>query len=111
MSNQHPNPEIPAHHTAFGHRLSRFSDCFDVDGPVKIIAIGSSSTAREGGIAPFPCRLELALRDPNQWPKGADKFRNRVIDVINRGKGGEEARSDSGCIGDKCAAKAECVRV
>jgi hypothetical protein len=91
MSDQHPNPEIPAHHSAFVHALSHFSDRFNSAGPVKIVAIGSSSTAGEGGIAPYPCRLETALRDPNTWPDGADKFKNRMIDVINRGKGGDEA--------------------
>jgi hypothetical protein len=91
MSDQHPNPEIPAFHSSFVHRLSNFSQQFDAAGSVKIAAIGSSSTAGEGGIAPYPCRLELALRDPNNWPNGADKFKNRMIDVINRGKGGEEA--------------------
>jgi lysophospholipase L1-like esterase len=61
-------------------------------GPVKIVAIGSSSTAGEGGIAPYPCRLEGALRNPNNWPSnGADQFKNRMIDVINRGKSGDEA--------------------
>jgi lysophospholipase L1-like esterase len=56
------------------------------------VAIGSSSTAGEGGIAPYPCRLEAALRDPKNWPSaGSDQFKNRMIDVINRGKGGDEA--------------------
>ena len=91
MSDQHPNSEIPAHHPAFEHCLSHFSDRFNGSGPVKIVAIGSSSTAGEGGIAPYTCRLELALRDPWSWPEGADKFKNRMIDVINRGKGGDEA--------------------
>ena len=92
MSNQHPNPEIPAFHSPFGYRLSQFSERFNAAGPVKIVAIGSSSTAGEGGIAPYPCRLEGALRNPNNWPSnGADQFKNRMIDVINRGKGGDEA--------------------
>ncbi len=42
----------------------------------KIVAIGSSSTAGEGKIVPYPCRLELALRD---------RFHGRMIDVLNRG--------------------------
>src|SRR5437879_5582980 len=92
MLDQHPNSEIPAHHSPFEHVLSHFSDRFNVAGPVKIVAIGSSSTAGEGGIAPYPCRLELALRDPGSWPEGADKFKHRMIDVINRGKGGDEDR-------------------
>jgi hypothetical protein len=91
MSDQHPNSEIPAHHSLFKHGLPHFSKRFDDAGPIKIVAIGSSSTAGEGGIAPYPCRLELALRDPNSWPEGADRFKNRMIDVINRGKGGDEA--------------------
>jgi hypothetical protein len=91
MSDQHLNPEIPAFHSPFDYRLSQFSERFNTDGPVEIVAIGSSSTAGEGGIAPYPCRLELALRDEHSWPAGADKFKKRMIDVINRGVGGEEA--------------------
>jgi lysophospholipase L1-like esterase len=91
MPDQHANSEIPARHASFEHPLSHFSDRFSAAGPVKIVAIGSSSTAGEGGIAPYPCRLELALRNPSTWPEGADKFKNRMIDVINRGKGGDEA--------------------
>jgi acyl-CoA thioesterase I len=49
---------------------------------VKIVAIGSSSTAGEGKIVPYPCRLEMALRD---------RFHGRMIDVLNRGVGGQEA--------------------
>src|SRR5260221_14652539 len=91
MPDQHPNSEIPAHHSSFEHPLSHFSDRFNDAGPVKIVAIGSSSTAGEGGIAPYPCRLELALRNPYAWPEGGDKFKNRMIDVSNRGNGGDEA--------------------
>jgi hypothetical protein len=91
MADQHPNFEIPADHSPFEHALAHFSRRFDDAGPIKIVAIGSSSTAGEGGIAPYPCRLELALRDPSSWPEGADRFKHRMIDVINRGKGGEEA--------------------
>ena len=59
------------------------------------MAIGSSSTAGEGGIAPYPCRLEEALRNLDNWPpKGADQFKNRMINVINRGKSGDEAPSE-----------------
>jgi hypothetical protein len=92
MSDQHPNPEIPVFHSPFEHRLSHFSKQFDAAGPVKIVAIGSSSTAGEGGIAPYCCRLESALRNSDNWPSnGADQFKNRMIDVINRGASGDEA--------------------
>jgi acyl-CoA thioesterase-1 len=48
----------------------------------KIVAIGSSSTAGSDGVIPFPCRLELLLRQRSY---------GRMIDVINRGIGGQEA--------------------
>jgi hypothetical protein len=91
MSDQHPNPDIPAFHAPFRYRLSNFSDRFYGNGPVRIVAIGSSSTAGEGGIIPYPSRLEQALRDPANWPTGAERFKNRLIDVLNKGMGGDEA--------------------
>ena len=57
----------------------------------KIVAIGSSSTAGERSptgeikIAPFPPRLELALR---LWSFG------RIVDVLNRGIRGQEATDE-----------------
>jgi acyl-CoA thioesterase I len=49
---------------------------------IKIVAIGSSSTAGADNIIPYPCRLELALRQ---------RYYGRMIDVLNRGVGGQEA--------------------
>jgi acyl-CoA thioesterase-1 len=49
---------------------------------IKIVAIGSSSVAGEGDVIPFPPRLELALRK---------RYPDRMIDVFNRGVGGQEA--------------------
>ena len=46
------------------------------------MAIGSSSTASEGNIIPYPARLELSLRG---------RSHGRMVDVLNRGLGGEEA--------------------
>jgi hypothetical protein len=51
----------------------------------RIVAIGSSTTAGEGGIAPYPSRLLSLLR--SQYPSA-------TIDVINRGVGGEEAPAE-----------------
>jgi lysophospholipase L1-like esterase len=51
-------------------------------GAIKIAAIGSSTTAGEGGIVPYPHRLESALRS---------RCPGRNFDVLNRGVGGEEA--------------------
>jgi acyl-CoA thioesterase-1 len=85
MSDQHPNSEVPACHPAFEHVLSSFPKQFDSIGPVKIVAIGSSSTAGEGGILPYPGRFELAMRR---------RFPDLTIDVLNRGVGGQEAPSE-----------------
>jgi hypothetical protein len=51
------------------------------DGPVKIVAIGSSSTAGERSIPPYPGRLESAMNVENS---------GRVT-VINKGVSGQEA--------------------
>ena len=53
-------------------------------GKIKIVAIGSSSTAGEGGVVPYPERLATLLRE---------HFHDRMIDVLNRGVGGQEATS------------------
>ncbi|HLG80794.1 MAG TPA: SGNH/GDSL hydrolase family protein [Bradyrhizobium sp.] len=47
-----------------------------------IVAIGSSSTAGEGGIKPYPAYLQDMLRQ---------KYGNPQISVINKGVGGQEA--------------------
>ena len=52
---------------------------------IKIVAIGSSSTAGEGDVVPYPARLELLLRAG---------FHDRMIDVLNRGMSGQEAPSE-----------------
>src|SRR5690242_1408638 len=62
--------------------LSRQRDALETRRRIKIIAIGSSSTAGESNIIPFPHRLELALRS---------FYPGRMIDVVNRGIGGQEA--------------------
>jgi hypothetical protein len=56
------------------------------EGPVRIVAMGSSSTAGRGDVVPYPHRLEMYLRGRCQ-----PRFPNLRIDVLNRGKGNEEA--------------------
>ena len=46
------------------------------------MAIGSSSTAGADGVLPYPPRLEMLLRQA---------FYGRMVDVLNRGIGGQEA--------------------
>jgi lysophospholipase L1-like esterase len=77
-----PDPShLPVDATPFRQPLSNFARRLK-DRQVKVVAIGSSTTAGEGGIAPYPQRLLADLRI---------QFPNVTVDVINRGVGGEEA--------------------
>jgi acyl-CoA thioesterase I len=81
---------------AFKYPLPHLTQALKSQEKVKIVAIGSSSTAGEGGILPYPCRFEMALRD---------RFQGRMIDVLNRGVSGQEApdelsRFDQDVIGE-----------
>jgi len=82
MVDQPNNKFIPVHADAFLHPLPHFARDLKRGGSTKIVAFGSSSTAGEGEIVPYPHRLETALRA---------KYGGRMIDVLNRGKGGDEA--------------------
>jgi acyl-CoA thioesterase I len=69
----------------FTHPLSRLSLRLSGGLPIKIVAIGSSSTAGAGASAPansYPSRLEAELRA---------HFPNHPLTVANRGVNGEEA--------------------
>jgi acyl-CoA thioesterase I len=66
----------------FKYPLPHFAESLKHGRKTRIVAIGSSSTAGADGVLPFPPRLEMLLRD---------KFYGRMIDVINRGIGGQEA--------------------
>jgi lysophospholipase L1-like esterase len=81
MSDAQPNRSIPIRADAFAHPLPNFAKRLVGGGPVTIVAIGSSSTAGEGRIVPYPIRLQAAL---------SAKYGDRVT-VLNRGKSGEEA--------------------
>ena len=74
--------QIPVQPDPFEHGLPHLARSLQGPGPVKIVALGSSTTAGEGGIAPYPSRLQALLKD--QYPAAG-------IDVINRGVGGQEA--------------------
>jgi lysophospholipase L1-like esterase len=84
MSDQ-PNPNIPAHPSPFRYSLPHLAEHLTGSGSIKIVAIGSSTTAGEGGVVAYPYRLEEALRI---------KYVGRMIDVLNRGKSGDEARAE-----------------
>jgi lysophospholipase L1-like esterase len=74
--------QIPVQAAPFEQPLILVANRLRDQAPVKLVAIGSSTTAGEGGIAPYPQRLLADLRI---------QFPNATIDVINRGVGGEEA--------------------
>lgn len=59
----------------------------------KIVAFGYSSTSGMLQVVPYPARLELMLR--NEFGiQMIDGFGKRMINVINRGIGGEEATTE-----------------
>ncbi|WP_247290110.1 MULTISPECIES: hypothetical protein [unclassified Bradyrhizobium] len=70
--------EFPVQVAPFEQPLTHFASRLK-DRQVKVVAIGSSSTAGEGGIAPYPQRLLADLRI---------RFPNAMIEVVNRGVGG-----------------------
>jgi hypothetical protein len=87
---------IPVVPIPFEHGLTRFAQSLDRGRP-KVVAIGSSTTAGEGNITPYPGRLLSLLQA--QYP-------NAVITMVNQGIGGQEApnelrRFDTDVIAEK----------
>jgi hypothetical protein len=82
MPDDLPICEIPADLIRFDRPFFHLAKQLGGAGVIKIVAIGSSSTAGEGTIAPYPGRLEKALRL---------RFPGHTINVINKGRSGEEA--------------------
>lgn len=82
MSDEQRNCEIPADLIRFKYPLLNLARGLKSGDKIKIVAIGSSSTAGEGGILPYPSRLQAAL---------TARFPNLAINVINKGVGGQEA--------------------
>jgi hypothetical protein len=73
---------IPVHVDPLQYPLRHLADRLSRKGDVTIVAIGSSSTAGEGGIKPYPEYLQENLRQT---------YGNPQINVINKGVGGQEA--------------------
>jgi hypothetical protein len=87
MADPPPRPcDIPRQFTLFKHPLPNLAKQFAGKGPIRIVAIGSSSTEGTGGIAPYPHRLAMAMRT-----RFRDHHPALMIDVLNRGRGGQEA--------------------
>jgi hypothetical protein len=82
MSDAASDVDIPAEFITFKYPLPHFAAALLGKDPPGIVAMGSSSTAGREDVVPYPSRLEMYLRR---------KCNNPRIDVINRGRGGEEA--------------------
>ena len=76
--------QIPVLPIPFEHGLTRFAQSLTRGRP-KIVAIGSSTTAGEGGIRAYPERLLSFLQGEYPNPK---------ITMVNQGIGGQEAPSE-----------------
>jgi acyl-CoA thioesterase I len=77
-------PSLVAIEPALTHAATRI----DRGDPLKIVAVGSSSTSGTGASAPdlaYPARLEAELRA---------RFPELDVVVVNRGKGGEDAAQE-----------------
>lgn len=88
MSNELPAIDCPPEIVDLKHRLENFRAALSGRGPVRVVAMGSSSTAGLRNVVPYPARLELYLRKHYKDDDPHPKIR---IDVFNRGRGGEEA--------------------
>jgi hypothetical protein len=89
MSDNLPTLEFPAAIVDLQYPLENFRKALGGKGPVRIVAMGSSSTAGLGNVVAYPARLELYLR--KHYNKDDDLHKDIRIDVLNRGKGGEDA--------------------
>lgn len=93
MTDNFPTIEFPAAIVDLRYPLMRLRQALDGKGSVRIVAMGSSSTAGRGDVVPYPYRLEMYLR---QYFKDVVHRPDIRIDVLNRGKGGEEANEELG---------------
>ncbi len=84
--NATPACQAPADIVRLAHPLARVAQHVAGSQPLKIVAIGSSSTAGAGASSPamtYPSRLEVELRS---------LFPRLAVTVVNRGVNGEESK-------------------
>ena len=74
--------DLPDDVIGFKYPFPRLAEAVRRGAPMRIVAMGSSSTAGRADVVPYPYWLEMYLRVEAKNPK---------IDVLNRGIGGEEA--------------------
>ena len=86
MADTLPDAEIPDEFTTLAYPLPHLADALQRsikgNGPVKIVAMGSSSTAGRLDVVPYPHRLEQYLRakfdDPDRFRNGAHGRKYRI---------------------------------
>jgi hypothetical protein len=86
MTDTPPVVDSPKEFVSLEHPFPHLFAALHGRAPVRIVAMGSSSTAGRADVVPYPYRLEMYLRAQYQ-----ERFPNLSIDVLNRGRGGEEA--------------------
>jgi uroporphyrinogen-III synthase len=59
MTDLAPAIDVPAAFVTLRHSLPYLFEALHGKGPVRIVAIGSSSTAGRGDVVPYPHRLEM----------------------------------------------------
>ena len=57
-----PRCDVPSNLVGFKYPLPHLTQSLKRQRKVRIVAIGSSSTAGEGDVVPYPHRLEMYLR-------------------------------------------------
>lgn len=82
--------DLPDEVIGFKHALPCLAKAIGRAGAVKIVAMGSSSTSGRGDVVPYPHRLEMYLRAHYDKDESCDLR----VDVLNRGKGGQEAKEE-----------------
>jgi hypothetical protein len=90
MPDTPPDGDVPPEFISFKYPLPHLAKALLDKAPVRIVAMGSSSTSGRADVVPYPHRLEMYLRARY----GEVLFPNLKIDVLNRGKGGEEANEE-----------------
>jgi len=104
MPDTAPEVNFPSELVSLKYPLPHLMRALVGEAPVRTDAMGSSSTAGRADVVPYPHRLEMYLRAGF----GDERFPNLKIDVLNRGRGGEEAieelrRFDSDIFAEKPA--------
>ena len=104
MPDTAPEVDFPSELVSLKYPLPYLMKALVGETAIRIVAMGSSSTAGRGDVVPYPHRLEMYLRAGF----GEERFPNLKIDVLNRGRGGEEAieelrRFDSDIFAEKPA--------